>query len=76
MIAVTMAFALINIACQVFQEPLSYVELVKIEVFDSTYYYEMAEQLSQGESPESDAPFVYRIGTPLLIALFSRATYS
>jgi hypothetical protein len=68
-IVIFLAFALVNVASQAFQEPLSYHELVEIGVFDAAYYYVMAEQLSLGELPETDAPFVYRIGTPLLVGL-------
>jgi hypothetical protein len=68
-IVIFLAFALVNVASQAFQEPLSYHELVESGVFDAAYYHVMAEQLSLGELPETYAPFVYRIGTPLLVGL-------
>jgi hypothetical protein len=68
-IVIFLAFALVNVASQAFQEPLSYHELVESGVFDAAYYHVMAEQLSLGELPETYAPFVYRIGTLLLVGL-------
>jgi hypothetical protein len=39
--------------------------------WDGAPYYSVAEQLSAGKPPVEEAPFVYRIGTPLLAALVS-----
>ncbi len=36
---------------------------------DAVYYSDMAEQLRNNESVSGHAPFVYRIGTPLLVSL-------
>ena len=37
--------------------------------WDGVHYYAVAEQLSRGEIPEANAPFVYRVGTPFLASL-------
>src|SRR6266496_5955064 len=34
--------------------------------WDGVAYYSIAEQFTRGESPRGEAPFVHRIGTPLL----------
>ena len=37
--------------------------------WDGVHYYAVAEQLRRGATPEADAPFVQRLGTPLLVSL-------
>lgn len=39
--------------------------------YDGVYYSEIAEQIANGEVPSTKAPFVYRIGTPAIVALFA-----
>ncbi|MBI4965611.1 MAG: hypothetical protein HY913_20205 [Desulfomonile tiedjei] len=64
---ILLAFILVNLGSQVFQEPVS---LNGGRGWDGVEYYSMAEQFSQRKLPEAAAPFVYRIGTPLLASLF------
>ena len=40
--------------------------------FDGVQYHQMAEQLRQGEPVRAEAPFVFRIGTPLAAGVVSR----
>jgi len=35
---------------------------------DGVEYYQMADAIANGQSPSARAPFVYRVGTPLLVA--------
>jgi len=67
LITVTVAFAVINVTSWLLQQPLPYEHLAP---FDGVYYYDVAEQITHGESPQSSGPFVYRIGTMFLVALF------
>jgi hypothetical protein len=60
-------FIVVNIASQVFQQPISYNQG---QGWDGTHYFQVAEQISKGLKIREDAPFVYRIGTPFLVALF------
>lgn len=39
--------------------------------YDGVYYSEIAEQIANGEVPASKSPFVYRIGTPAIVAFFA-----
>lgn len=39
--------------------------------YDGVYYSEIAEQIADGQVPASKSPFVYRIGTPALVAFFA-----
>jgi hypothetical protein len=41
--------------------------------FDGSFYYTVAEQLSSGQALTSEAPFVYRVGVPLLAALVDKS---
>ena len=38
--------------------------------FDGVFYYRVAYQFSEGMKASSEAPFVYRVGTPFLVAVF------
>lgn len=40
--------------------------------FDGVQYHQMAEQLRQGEPVHAEAPFVFRIGTPLAAGVVAR----
>lgn len=60
-------FTITNIASQIFQLHITYN---RGRSFDGIFYYQVAEQISNGEKPSSEAPFVYRIGTPLMVAYF------
>jgi len=45
------------------------------KAWDGVYYYSMVEQIQQGASPVvGDLPFIKRLGTPFLIAYFSKFT--
>jgi len=66
-IIIIVVFIVVNLLSTAFQQPLSYHEG---KGWDGVSYYGVAEQLSQGQLPEEQAPFVYRIGTPFLAALF------
>jgi hypothetical protein len=44
--------------------------------FDGDYYYQIAEQLKQGETPAVRAPFVYRVGTPYLASVLPFSLYT
>jgi hypothetical protein len=61
-------FLVTNVASQVFQHPITYHNG---QSFDGVFYYQVAYQISQGSAIRSEGPFVYRIGTPFLVALFS-----
>lgn len=39
--------------------------------WDGVYYYEITEQIINGENISTISPFIYRIGTPLLVAILS-----
>ena len=56
-----------NIASQVFQSPITYNNG---QSFDGIFYTRMAYQFTQGLKVSSEAPFVYRIGTPFLVSVF------
>jgi len=64
---VLMVFLVTNIASQVFQ---LHITLNNGQSFDGVFYYRVAHQFSKGLKASSEAPFVYRIGTPFLVALF------
>ncbi len=61
------AFLLVNILGQIFQKPIS---LNNGKGWDGIVYYSVAEQFLKGQQPRAGAPFVYRIGTPVLVSLF------
>jgi hypothetical protein len=65
-VVVALVFVVVNLSAAAFQDPLSFEENVG---WDGFFYRRMAIQLSGGDLPRVDAPFVYRIGTPWLAAL-------
>lgn len=42
--------------------------------YDGVYYFELANQFKNNEKLETNAPFIYRIGTPFLASLFENIT--
>ncbi|MCO5250275.1 MAG: hypothetical protein M9949_02495 [Candidatus Kapabacteria bacterium] len=38
--------------------------------FDGVYYYQLATDFVNGETPTAKSPFVYRIGTPYVVSVF------
>ena len=66
LIAVMVIFVLVNSITYLNQERISYNSG---QGWDGVTYFKIAEQLSQGQWPHAEAPFVYRIGTPALAAL-------
>lgn len=69
-IAILTVFVIVNLASQAFQKPIS---VNGGKGWDGVTYYAVAEHLSKAYRPKGEAPFVYRIGTPLLASLFSNA---
>lgn len=63
---VALVFVVVNATAAASQEPLSFEENLG---WDGFFYQRMAVQLSHGDLPRVDAPFVYRIGTPFLASL-------
>ncbi len=61
-------FAVTNLLSYSFQER---IQLNNGQGFDGRYYYEVAEQSADNSMLESHAPFVYRFGTPMTVALLS-----
>lgn len=39
--------------------------------YDGIYYYEISEQIKDGHEIKSNAPFIYRIGTPFIASIFN-----
>lgn len=70
LVVILTAFIAVNVVCCVFQNLNS---LNGGKGSDGVTYYAVAEQLSKGFVPKASAPYVYRIGTPLLAALLSDA---
>jgi len=60
------AFIVVNFLSFSFQERISFNDG---KGWDGRSYYKVAEDFSRGQSPQAAAPFVYRIGTPLLASL-------
>ena len=67
LVIVLAVFLLVNIASQVFQLHITYNNG---QSFDGVFYYRVAYQFSKGMKPSSEAPFVYRLGTPFLVSVF------
>jgi hypothetical protein len=63
---VLLVFLATNIASQIFQP---HITLNSGQSFDGLYYYRVALQFAHGKAISTEAPFVYRIGTPFLVAL-------
>jgi hypothetical protein len=60
-------FLLINWTSLIFQDPIS---LNGGQGWDGVSYVKVARQLAAHQTPGADAPFVYRIGTPLLVSIY------
>lgn len=60
-------FVLINVLSHTLQHPISFNNG---QGFDGVEYFKVAEQLANHRLPNANAPFVYRIGTPLIVSLF------
>lgn len=65
-IVVITAFSLISLLSNSVQNSIT---LNKGKGWDGVTYYDVAEQLQEGNLPLGEAPFVYRIGTPFLVSL-------
>jgi hypothetical protein len=70
LIAILFVFVVVNITSQVFQNPITYNNG---RGWDGVAYYRVAEQFADGHLPSADAPYVYRIGTPLLASKVSKS---
>jgi len=64
---VLLVFLVVNLLSQVFQK---HITLNDGRSWDGVFYYRVATQISNGHKISADAPFVYRIGTPFLVAEF------
>ena len=62
-------FLVTNLASQIFQPPITYNNG---QSFDGVFYARMAYQISAGLPISTEAPFVYRIGTPFLVSIISK----
>ena len=67
MVIILSVFLVTNIASQVFQ---LHITFNNGQSFDGVFYYRVAYQFSKGIKPSSEAPFVYRLGTPFLVSVF------
>jgi uncharacterized integral membrane protein len=67
MVIILAVFFVTNIASQVFQLHITYNNG---QSFDGVFYYRVAYQFSKRIKPSSEAPFVYRLGTPFLVSVF------
>jgi hypothetical protein len=63
-------FVLISVFSYVLQAPIS---VNHGHGFDGVVYFNVAEQFANQSLPAAPAPFVYRIGTPLLASLFFKS---
>jgi len=63
-------FVLINMFSQALQQPISFNNG---QGGDGVAYFKVAEQFANHRLPNAGAPFVYRIGTPLLVSLFFKS---
>jgi hypothetical protein len=70
-VLILFAFFVINVACQVFQSPTTYNNGLG---WDGVSYFQVAKQIASGLSPDADAPFVYRVGTPFLVSFFGEGS--
>lgn len=70
LLTVAMLFIVVNAASAAYQRPISPIVYRQRSLgWDSFAYHRMTDQLSNGQRPQADAPFVYRLGTPWLAAL-------
>lgn len=70
LVIILFIFVLINIISQTLQQPIS---LNNGQGWDGVIYFDVAEQFANHRLPNSQAPFVYRIGTPLLVSLLFKS---
>ena len=66
-IIIILSNILIFLVYNSFQEKISINENLG---YDGIYYYKMSEQFQEHKQVTTDAPFIYRIGTPFLASLF------
>jgi hypothetical protein len=66
LLVVGLVFVVVNLVSAFAQRPLAYRG---VSDWDSYHYERVAIQLSHGERPREEAPFVYRIGTPWLATI-------
>jgi hypothetical protein len=66
-VLVLAVFLVVNFASQVYQPHITYNNG---QSFDGVFYYRVADQLANGLPVSTEGPFVYRIGTPFLVAVF------
>src|SRR6266542_6183142 len=59
-------FALVNVVSAVLQPQIA---VNNGQGWDGAAYYAVAEQISHGQAPTAETPFVYRVGTPVLAEL-------
>lgn len=64
---IVLVFAATNMASEIYQQPIAENNG---KGFDGVFYYEIAQQITNDIAPHTDAPFVYRVGTPFLASLF------
>ena len=65
-----LAFVLVNVLSATFQQTLS---LRDGRGIDGVTYCKVSEQLSRGELPSGQAPYVFRLGTPYLVSIALRS---
>ena len=63
-------FVLASVVSQVRQQPIS---LNNGQGWDGVTYFHVADQFAHHQRPDGEAPFVYRIGTPLLASVVSKS---
>jgi hypothetical protein len=61
-------FLLINLVWAHYQKPISYNAG---KGWEGVGYYQVAEQLLEGKQVAAEGPYVYRVGTPLLVSLLN-----
>ncbi len=66
LLLLVVAFVVVNLVSAAFQEPIS---LRNGRGADGSTYCRVAEQLARDQSPTGRAPFVYRVGVPLLASI-------
>lgn len=59
-------FVVVSLISAVYQQRIS---LRGGQGWDGVQYHRMAREMAEGHRPKAEAPFVYRIGTPLLASL-------
>ena len=67
LIIALLLFILVNAVSQALQRPISHNNG---QGWDGKEYFSVAEQFSRHQKPVAKAPYVFRIGTPLLVSVF------